>query len=198
MVETEEEAVVEAVEMDVVDETEATDIKTDVTEDVVAADADTMITTAVDEEAVDVDVKMEGMHQTLTYLAYQATSTLTTLLSLMISGMASTRSKETRSTHSGASGINNAKSIEWDATFMVTTLVKGMILAPWIPRHTNPLSDISMNSMSRVTDIHYHLQQMAKFPNPHRAAETVAPIAEEVQYQLRTQDLLSVDAVRID
>ena len=64
MVGTEEEAVVGAVEIDVVDEEEAIDIKTGVTEDVVAADADTMITTEVDEEAVDVDVKMEGIHQT--------------------------------------------------------------------------------------------------------------------------------------
>ena len=75
MVGTEEEAVVEAVEMDVVDEKEAIDIKTDVTEDVVVADADTMITIEVEEEAVDVDIKMDGMHRTLTYLSYQATLT---------------------------------------------------------------------------------------------------------------------------
>ena len=109
MVGTEEKAMIEAMEMDVVDEEEAIDIKTDITEDVVAADADTMIITKVDEEALDVDAKMEEMHQTWTYLPYQATSTLTTSLLLIISGIASTYSKETLSMPSGASGINNVK-----------------------------------------------------------------------------------------
>ena len=109
MVGTEEEAVVEAVEMDVVDGKEAIDIKTDVTEDVVAADADTMITIEVDEEAVGVVVKVDEMHRMLTYLAYQATLTCTTSLSLMISGMVSMHSKETQSMPSEASGINNVK-----------------------------------------------------------------------------------------
>ena len=75
MVRTEEEVVVEAVEMDAVAEKETVDTKTDVTEDVVAADVDTMITIEVDEEAVDVDVKMDGMHRTLIYLASNLTFT---------------------------------------------------------------------------------------------------------------------------